>query len=103
MVSSQSGDTPSSNPYIVEDEFHVVWDFDKEAEGETHVSHTSTVPTTLAKPGKKGFSLKVPFRKQTTSGIYSSVKESSVSSSVDRSPKANEILLISNWEDKTNC
>ena len=52
MVSSQSGDTPANNPYIVEDEFHVVWDFDKEAEGETHVSHTSTVPTAPSKPGK---------------------------------------------------
>ena len=48
VVSSQS-DTLANNPYIVEDEFHVVWDFDKEAEGETHVSHTSAGPS---KPGK---------------------------------------------------
>ena len=52
MVSAQSLDASSNNPYIVEDEFHVVWDFDKEAEGETHVSHTATVPSAPSKPGK---------------------------------------------------
>ncbi len=52
MGSSKSLDTNSVHPYIIEDEFHVSWDFDKEAEGEIHVPHaSSTSQNTLAKPG----------------------------------------------------
>ena len=51
MVSTQSTDTVSNNPYIVEDEFHMVWDFDKEAEGEIHVPHASATPVAPARPG----------------------------------------------------
>ena len=51
MVSGQSTDTVTSNPYIVEDEFHVVWDFDKEAEGEIHVPHASSASAAPSRPG----------------------------------------------------
>ena len=51
MVSSQSSDNAMNNPYIVEDEFHVVWDFDKEAENETHVAHATSAPPAPVKPG----------------------------------------------------
>ena len=51
MVSAQSTDSGSSQ-HVVEDEFHVTWDFDLEAQGEVHVPHASAVAPPAAKPGE---------------------------------------------------